>query len=123
MSFAVPEKFRVLIGPFGTLSKDGNNGMFRVQIRDKVFKVIASDGMDWEHVSVSRPDRCPTWEEMCAIKDMFWGEDDVVVQYHPRKADYVNAHPFCLHLWRPTKLEVPTPPPIMVGPLGAANAT
>ena len=34
--------------------------------------VIASWGGGWEHVSVSLARRCPTWEEMCMVKDIFW---------------------------------------------------
>jgi hypothetical protein len=79
--------------------------------------------MGWEHVSVSigMPGkdalRCPTWEEMCYIKSMFWGEEDCVVQYHPAKSEYVNRHHFVLHLWRPTypSMRLPTPERIMVG--------
>ena len=37
--------------------------------------VIASWGGGWEHVSVSLARRCPTWEEMCMVKDIFWGEE------------------------------------------------
>lgn len=35
-------------------------------------------------------------------KDMFFKEDEIVVQYHPAKSEYVNNMPNCLHLWRPT---------------------
>lgn len=71
--------------------------------------------MAWEHVSVSLPNRCPTWAEMCAIKDLFWDESDCVVQYHPPKRDWVNNHPYCLHLWRPVGQEIQRPPSLMVG--------
>jgi len=76
---------------------------------------IASDGAGWEHVSVSRTDRCLTWEEMCQVKAMFWGDDDCVLQYHPPKSEYVNNHPFCLHLWRPIDVAIPLPDSILVG--------
>jgi len=33
--------------------------------------VIASDGMDWEHVSVSLPNRTPNWREMGLSKIYF----------------------------------------------------
>lgn len=69
----------------------------------------------WEHVSISTQTRCPTWEEMCFVKDLFWDEEDCVVQYHPPKSDYINCHPRCLHLWRPIGLEIPRPPKILVG--------
>jgi hypothetical protein len=52
---------------------------------------------------------------MCFVKGIFWDEDDVVIQFHPRKGEYVNNHPYCLHLWRPVGITVPTPPPICVG--------
>jgi len=52
---------------------------------------------------------------MCALKDMFFREDETVVQYHPAKSEYVNNRPNCLHLWKPTAEELPTPPAIMVG--------
>ena len=97
---------------------DSGNGMFKVYVNGKGFLVIASNGGGWEHVSVSPTSRkrkeCPTWEEMCAIKDMFFHEEEAVVQYHPPKSDYVNNHPNCLHLWRPTDCELPRPPAIYV---------
>lgn len=118
--FQVPEKFRVTNGTIRTSKADGNNGCFAVRLKSKgynqrVFSVIASDGEDWEHVSVSLPDRCPTWGEMCAVKDLFWSDTDCVIQYHPSKADYVNNHPYCLHLWRPISLTILRPPSILVG--------
>lgn len=115
MSFKVPEKFRITAGRGASDSRYGNNGAFFVRLRhnQRVF-VIASDGMGWEHVSVSRRDRCPTWDEMCQIKALFWGEEDCVVQYHPPRSEYVNNHPHCLHLWRNPGAEIPMPDPILV---------
>lgn len=67
--------------------------------------------------------RCPTWEEMCWIKGQFWGPEDRVIQYHPPASEYINDHPYCLHLWRPIGAEIPAPPSWMVGgDLGAAVA-
>lgn len=117
MTFCVPEKFRVRAGPKATDERYGNNGAFILGLLHKqILFAIASDGEGWEHVSVSRKDRCPTWEEMCQAKDMFWGPEDCVIQFHPPKADYVNCHPFCLHLWRSTEHEQHRPPAIFVGP-------
>lgn len=42
--------------------------------------------------------------------DLFWNEDEWVVQYHPARAAHINVHPHCLHLWRSRKHEFPTPP-------------
>ena len=82
----------------------------------KIIRVIASDGEGWEHVSVSLENRCPTWDEMCIIKDIFWDNTDCVIQYHPPKSEYVNHHPFCLHLWRKIGSEFELPPSYMIGP-------
>lgn len=95
---------------------DSSNGVFKVFVNGKSFFCIASNGGGWEHISVSMPSqkRCPTWEEMCAIKDIFFDAEETVVQYHPKKSEYVNIHQCCLHLWKPTNGEIPTPPKVFV---------
>ena len=102
---------------YGTMG-DGGNGVFKVFVGGRSFRCIASNGGGWEHVSVSPCSRkrqtCPTWEEMCAIKDMFFLPEETVVQYHPPKSDYVNIAEYCLHLWRPTIQEIPRPPVLFV---------
>lgn len=122
--FKVPEKWRVTVGSLWTCTDDGNNGYFRIPEKgsQKVFCVIASDGLGWEHVSVhvemiNHPKRTytPTWEDMCKVKAMFWDGEDVVIQFHPRESEYVNNHPNTLHLWRPVGAEIPIPPSILVG--------
>lgn len=97
--------------------EDGFRAIFRVK-NNRDFCIIASWGGGWEHVSVSLPgkERCPNWDEMCYIKNLCWRESETVIQYHPAKSDYVNFHPFVLHLWRPIGVDFPKPPPIMVGP-------
>lgn len=130
MSFHVPEKWRVVRNSaFATSAADGNNGVFLVTLKNGTrLKVIASDGADvggprWEHVSVSRTDRCPLWAEMSEVKDLFWHEGDTVMQLHPPKSDWVNNHPFCLHLWRPVGVEIPRPPAMMVGIAALGDVT
>ena len=49
------------------------------------------------------------------FKDLFWLPEETVVQYHPAKADYVNTHPYVLHLWKQIGSEFPKPPKIFVG--------
>lgn len=114
MTFKCPDKYRVNHPMLGL--GDATNGFFVVPLKHgQTVMVQASNGLGWEHVSVSRKDRCPTWEEMCQVKTMFWDEDDCVVQYHPPKSDYVNLHKNCLHMWRPIGVEMPRPPKLMVG--------
>lgn len=95
-------------------------GAFVVNMNNKQIRTISS-GPDsgWEHVSVSLKHRTPTWDEMCFVKDLFWEEDECVIQYHPAKSDYVNFHPYCLHMWKPIEIEIPKPPSWMVGPKNA----
>ena len=113
MTFKCPDKYRIVHPQFGW--GDECNGIFSIPLKhgQKVF-VQASNGAGREHVSVSRKDRPPLWDEMCQIKSMFWGADDCVVQYHPPESDYVNNHPNCLHLWRPIGVELPRPERLLV---------
>lgn len=123
--FHVPNKYRER--KHSVLASDdsyGNAGFFIIphyKITDYFFGVQASDGEGWEHVSVSLTtkkksvDRCPTWQEMCFIKSMFWDDTDTVIQYHPAKENYVNMHEFVLHLWRPVGIDLPLPHPLLVG--------
>ena len=91
---------------------DGFNGW--ITIRVQVFFFVCSWGDNWDHVSVSLSNRCPTWEEMCKIKDIFFRSDECCVEYHPAEKDYVNLHQYCLHIWRPPKETMPTPPVLYV---------
>lgn len=120
-----PEQFRWNGVPHGYQTKKGDPyGLFIVpaqQAHGRSLKVIATDGelTNWEHVSVSlvdRADKCPSWDEMCLIKSLFWNEQERVIQFHPPKSEHVNFHQGCLHLWRHTTIDFPQPPSILVGP-------
>jgi hypothetical protein len=76
--------------------------------------VIASNGGGWDHVSVSRRNRCPNWFEMEYIAERFFKENEYAIQYHVPKSDHINIHPYTLHWWRPQELELLLPPKIMV---------
>jgi hypothetical protein len=114
------EAGRVRGGKYGSTARDGLMGSFRVHGPRGAGLVIFSSGVDlefgWEHVSVSCEHRTPNWYEMCWVKDLFWSEDECVVQYHPPRSAYVNVHPHCLHLWRPVDGVMPMPPSMLVGP-------
>ncbi len=85
-------------------------------IKPKGLKIIWSNGMGWEHVSVSRRSRTPSYEDMDWVKRNWWSEDACVMQLHVAAKDHINHHPYCLHLWRPMNEVIPAPPSIMVGP-------
>jgi len=92
-----------------------DGGMYSIPFEGRDLNVIASNGANWDHVSVSLKNRCPNWREMCFIKDLFFEENEVAMQLHPAKDDYINMHPYCLHLWRAHNVEIPMPPSILVG--------
>jgi len=97
-------------------------GCFRIPGRDangRVLRIIANDGAEtgWDHVSVSLPEspaKCPSWDEMCIVKGLFWDASECVVQFHPPESEHVNNHAGCLHLWRHIDGHV-TPPSILTG--------
>jgi len=114
--FQIPDTNRLKNHP--TLWSDdsmGNNGVFILYWKGIEIHCIASDGMGWEHVSVTIRNKIPTWEIMCYVKDIFWDKEDCILQYHPPKSLYVNEHNKCLHLWRPIGIKIPIPDPILVG--------
>lgn len=118
MAFHVPEQYRVM-GPKGT-----NNGAFQIKAGGIMYRIVASDGgvegQEWEHVSVTLDrKRCPDWEEMCFMKNIFWDKEDCVVQFHPPESEYISNHKYCLHLWRPVNQVIPMPPKNYVGLSGA----
>ena len=82
---------------------------------------VGPDNDGWEHVSVSLSHRTPNWKEMCWVKDLFWDEEEPVMQLHPPRSDYVNHHPYCLHMWRPNTGQIPLPPSLFVGPKQGAS--
>jgi hypothetical protein len=104
---------RGIDGGFGILriphtKKDGTK-------RYKKATCVFSTGGGWEHVSVALINgNTPTWEDMCLVKDMFWTDEEEVIQIHPKKSEYVNLKDNCLHLWRPTDGELKLPPKAFV---------
>ncbi len=145
--FHAPNQFRVKNAKnpeYNTTDANGNNGCFSIKktvgkplgLRDKhgilkkggkqqfrLFLIFASDKMGWEHVSVyiiGNRKELPTWDEMCHIKDLFWDKTDTVIQYHPSEEDYVN-NANVLHLWSPTKEDIPTPPSVLIGIKGLGS--
>jgi len=110
MAFAYRGDAAWLIKPYNM-----TNGRARVPGPFRELTLVFSDGLGWEHVSVSTPGRPPNWDEMVFVKNLFWGPDDCVMQLHPPRGDYVDVHPNCLHLWRPNDgREIPRPPTVCV---------
>lgn len=111
---------RVREGQMASDESFGMAGAFRLIGPGGVLLLAVSSGVDhehgWEHVSVSAKDRCPSWPEMCWVKDLFWDKTEMAVQYHPPESEYVDFHPHCLHMWKPIGMTIPMPPTLLVGP-------
>lgn len=69
---------------------------------------IASWVMDWEHISVSQGNKIPSWDEMCLARDIFWNDNECVIQYMHENNNNT------MHLWRPVGADIPVPPKILV---------
>lgn len=114
MNWEFLNRHRIRHGPLGSDESFGFNGAFSFPIDGEARRIFAicSDGMDWQHVSVSfgsKNHSTPSWDVMCKVKDLFFEPTDWVVQFHPAHSDYVNNHPGCLHLWRWIGGEFPKP--------------
>jgi hypothetical protein len=96
---------------------DATCGVFNVRspIDGAPMAVVASGEGGWDHVSVSRKNRCPNWLEMAHVAKLFFEPEETAMQLHVPASDHVNNHPYCLHWWRPTQGEIPRPPSTFVG--------
>jgi hypothetical protein len=121
------ERCRIVSGPIKSDASYGNNGAFEIHVAaeggalDTILCVVASDGGDWDHVSVHAIGgngyaRCPTWEEMDYVRLLFFHPEEWVIQYHVPTDRNINVHKYTLHMWRPQGEKVPIPPSWMVGP-------
>lgn len=68
-----------------------------------------ADGRRWLHLSVSRPSRLPTWDDLKRARAALLGADRYAYAVFPPTDKYVNLHPFCLHLWSPVDGDPPLP--------------
>lgn len=108
------ENFRISKGAMASDRIIGNNGAFLIPFKDIELMVIISDGEGWDHVSVSTENRCPTWDEMHYVKNLFFKPEETVIQYHPPESKYINYCHNCLHMWRKQHHIYELPPTCMV---------
>lgn len=100
---------------------DHGNGAFVIPGEPDI-NVIASNGDNWDHLSVTITPaldvahRCPTWEEMETVRKLFTKPNEVWVQFGVPSREHISFHPYCLHWWRHHTREVRLPPSYMVGP-------
>jgi hypothetical protein len=100
---------RQVVEHYGSVG-DETCGVFRIPFGGRDFMCVASADEGWDHVSVSLPNRCPSYPEMDFIKRRFFKDDEVAMQLHVAVKDHISLHPYALHLWRPHDLSIPLPP-------------
>lgn len=99
------------------------NGVFEIDSpkrRGVKLTIMSGNGLGWDHVSVSAFNKIkgksvmPSWSDMSHVKELFFNDNETVVQFHPKKEEYVNIHSKCLHLWRNQSVEYELPAKGMV---------
>lgn len=85
-------KYRIRQGELATPDSYGMAGSFIIPLghtrRAVVITCNGDTGSGWEHVSIhvirkrgrKNIQETPTWKDMCFIKNLFWSDDEVVIQ-------------------------------------------
>lgn len=62
-------------------------------------KIILGNGPEhgW-HLSISHPERYPTWDEIAHIRYRLVPDEAVMGMILPPRQDYINIHPHCFQL-------------------------
>lgn len=60
--------------------------------------LLSRQAIGW-HLSVAHPSRLPTWEEARDARYALIPDEVTMALLLPPKADYVNAHEFCLQMY------------------------
>lgn len=61
--------------------------------------IVAIENDRW-HLSISTPYCQPSYKELKEARYRFIPDDVVMGQIFPPKAEFVNLHPYCHHLWQ-----------------------
>lgn len=51
------------------------------------------------HISISRPNRYPGWDEQVQVVEAIAGKDLDMAMIKPRRDDYLSLHRYCFHWW------------------------
>ncbi|MDE5860853.1 MAG: hypothetical protein K2H28_01515 [Ruminococcus sp.] len=69
---------------------------------------------NWEQVYISRVSNRPKWDELCETKEIFWNDDECVIQYIPSESMHKDKYNNCLYLWKSVSVEIPIPPETLI---------
>lgn len=96
------EDWTPALAPTGWTREPWGTGMryVRTLTRESVIVTIGRHGgRRWIHFSVAHPSRIPHWDELRRYKSAFIGDDLKAIQVLLPAHEYVNIHPYCLHLF------------------------
>ncbi|MBC7340853.1 MAG: hypothetical protein H5U02_00100 [Clostridia bacterium] len=61
--------------------------------------IVGRSDAGW-HLSISHPDRYPTWDEIKEARYLLVPDNVTMAMLLPPKTEYVNVHKNCFHLWQ-----------------------
>ena len=89
--------------PGWKLNAKAHDGARWIHTRDNRIVIASykrySDGKLWLHVSLSRPNRVPSYDDLVYVKRHWIGDDRKAIMVLPSKDEHVNLHPYVLHLF------------------------
>ena len=95
-------KPRVLPANYAQQEDYANAAFYRRQDGMTVISEVAVyDKRMWLHVSCAFADQLPSWTDLREVKTVFCGPKRLALSILPSEAEYVNIHPYVLHLWCP----------------------
>ena len=68
--------------------------------------LVAQEGGRW-HLSISCPDRYPSWDEIADARYKLLADDVDMAFILPPLRDYINLHPFVFNLWQVVDTALP----------------
>ena len=93
--YNLPQNWRLIEQRF-----DGASYRSRTKLAVIISCCIEADDKHWVHLSISHRDRLPTWSELVSAKELFLGKEALAIQVFPPRSQWVNDHPYCLHLYQ-----------------------
>jgi hypothetical protein len=90
----IPARYSALPCPFSDGRAYQEDTGIAILITEREYQ-----GNLWLHISMSRYNRYPTWDEIKRIKNELIGEDVRTIMMMPEKRNYINLHPYCFHLY------------------------
>lgn len=87
----------------GRLPHDLQRAGARVFLMNGCSIIVTHEPPDGWHLSIARPDRDPTWDEIATARYRVLPDVIEMAMYLPRLEDYVNVHNHTFHLYEVQK--------------------